>query len=160
MPNRFDIEVPHTYTTAQGQQKTDYTNGGRAWASDDQDRIDIHVHPMLTITSGALVLPGRPGRGKPRDPIPDTLTDDRYNVLVYREYESGGETKRHWTSVGVLLRARNGNGFRLRLNDGVSLLNRAWAFPANAKDQDIPATGAPEEPFDDDLPPAEPGPTF
>ena len=51
------------------------------------------------------------------------------NVFVQEQFESGGESKSHYTKVGVAFPHDKGEGFNLRITDGISVSGDLVVFP-------------------------------
>ena len=51
------------------------------------------------------------------------------NVFVQEQFESGGETKSNYTKVGVAFPHDKGDGFNLKITDGISVSGDLVVFP-------------------------------
>lgn len=45
----------------------------------------------------------------------------RYDALVPHQYEANGETKTHWTRVGVAFANADGRGINVEITPGISI---------------------------------------
>ena len=64
-----------------------------------------------------------------------------HNILVSREYESGGEKKTDWMRVGVAFPTKSGDGFSCEIADGLALTGRFMILPRTNRAEDDGAQG-------------------
>lgn len=79
------------------------------------------------------------------------MSNQRYDVLSARKYQSGGEERTDWSKVGVAFETKGGDGFNVKLHvvpvgqDGVINLLIKAARPRDDQPppSDEPNSGAP-----------------
>jgi len=67
-----------------------------------------------------------------------------YNILVAREYESGGSKKTQWINAGVAFKTKDGEGFSGTVVNGLALTGRFMILPRSDRANDDGAQGQEE----------------
>lgn len=69
-----------------------------------------------------------------------------YNILIPEEYtdKQSGEVKTYWNRVGTMFENK-GEGFTLRIPEGVSITGRVVVLPRGAKEPDSAASAFEEQ---------------
>lgn len=62
---------------------------------------------------------------------------DRYDVVIPRKYEKGGETKTAWTKVGAAWPTKSGEGFNVKLDFPVGVTEFSLFPPKDRNDTGI-----------------------
>lgn len=63
------------------------------------------------------------------------------NILVAREYESGGEKRTQWINAGVAFKTKGGDGFNCEVVAGLALTGRFMILPRSDRASDDGAQG-------------------